>query len=187
MSSLFSLDLQDVIEPCVIFLKDLHYTNDTTSLVEDVSGYVKNPFGSTLMQQILAIGWAEKIDVDKMIKDAQDRLNEEKEILILLEKERESLKVELTNKTHTSDMLLAYKRAYANSVNKIEGIHTAILRLEFKIVNLKQGEVVESKMKTTTSSWPSDFDLASVIFNASQATRTASSRPTLGIVDEVDF
>ena len=145
LSSLFNVDLQDTIEPCVVFLKDLHYNRDIKSLLKNQEEYIKNPFGSNLMQQLLRLGWLQRVDVEKEIKDLEYTIQLEEKYL--QESDIKAIKyislikdmsLSLSDRLVYKEQLRQCKYLFEKTTNKI-----AILK--HKLNNLKQGKVEEQK------------------------------------------
>ena len=147
LSSLFNVNLQDTIEPCVIFLKDLHYTKDTNSLLKNPEEYIKNPFGSNLMQQLLGLGWAQRVDVEKKVKDLEYSIQLENKNLEECNNVIDKC-THLIKDTSTSvDDMQKYKDLLRHCKSTLERTTHKILVLEIRLVNLRKGIVEEEKLR----------------------------------------
>ena len=139
-----TIDLQDSIEPCVVFLKDLYYAKKASSMiVEDV--FVKNPFGSTLMKGLLTTGWIEKLNIEDEIKKLLNSIVDFKNDIIVYEKQILDYKNFIARGVKEKNLSASTIRSYTGNINdnqmRIEHNFEKIKILEAKIEAMKKGEI----------------------------------------------
>ena len=194
LSSLFSMELQDSIEPCVIFLKDLHYNKDTNDLLKSKKEYVKNPFGSSLIQQLLKLHWVVRVDIEKEIIELEHRISDDEKELLHLNSQKEKCRELLKDKTISPSDKSLYKKQFISYEYNFNRLYDSVVTLKYKLENLKSGEDSELEESPNYDSFLRDINTTrDSIFN--QGARPIRARPEqarvvpnpINVVEDVDF